>query len=111
MNHKYASELPAHYLKHWGLLVDTGAHVSVAPKHFAPEVPLEPVPHPAQLLTATSRSMLWDKDSTTGYWKAFFPCSLLHHRRKADPTGTTGHTTRRHTVDSTRHSFVDNPEG
>ena len=54
MNHNYASELPAHYLKHWGLLVDTGAYVSVAPKHFAPEVPLEPVPHPVQLLTATS---------------------------------------------------------
>ena len=54
MNHNYASELPAHYLKHWGLLVDTGAYVSVAPRHFAPEVPLEPVPHPVQLLTATS---------------------------------------------------------
>ena len=54
MNHNYASELPAHYLKHWGLLVDTGAYVSVAPKHFAPEVPLETVPHPVQLLTATS---------------------------------------------------------
>ena len=54
MNHNYARELPAHYLKHWGLLVDTGAYVSVAPKHFAPEVPLEPVPHPVQLLTATS---------------------------------------------------------
>ena len=46
MNHNYARELPAHYLKHWGLLVDTGAYVSVAPKHFAPGVPLEPVPHP-----------------------------------------------------------------
>ena len=54
MSHNCASELPAHYLKHWGLLVDTGAYVSVAPKHFAPEVPLEPVPHPIQLLTATS---------------------------------------------------------
>ena len=54
MNHNYARELPSHYLKHWGLLVDTGAYVSVAPKHFAPEVPLEPVPHPVQLLTATS---------------------------------------------------------
>ena len=54
MNPDYARELPAHYLKHWGLLVDTGAYVSVAPKHFAPEVPLEPVPHPVQLLTATS---------------------------------------------------------
>ena len=54
MNHEYARELPAHYLKHWGLLVDTGAYVSVAPKHFAPEVLLEPVPHPVQLLTATS---------------------------------------------------------
>ena len=53
MNHNYASELPAHYLKHWGLLVDTGAYVSVPPKHFAPEVLLEPVPHPV-LLTATS---------------------------------------------------------
>ena len=31
MNHNYARELPAHYLKHWGLLVDTGAYVSVAP--------------------------------------------------------------------------------
>ena len=28
--------------------------MSVAPKHFAPEVLLEPVPHPVQLLTATS---------------------------------------------------------
>ena len=54
MNHNYARELPAYYLKHWGLLVDTGAYVSVAPRHFAPEVPLEPVPHPVQLLTATS---------------------------------------------------------
>ena len=54
MNHEYARELPAHYLKHGGLLVDTGAYVSVAPKHFAPEVLLEPVPHPVQLLTATS---------------------------------------------------------
>ena len=53
MNHNYPSEVPAHYLKHW-LLVDTGAYVSVAPKHFAPEVPLEPVPNPVQLLTATS---------------------------------------------------------
>ena len=53
MNHNYARELPVHYLKHWGLLVDS-AYVSVAPKHFAPEVPLEPVPHPVQLLTATS---------------------------------------------------------
>ena len=41
MNHDYASEVPARYLKHWGLLVDTGAYVSVAPKHFAPEVPLK----------------------------------------------------------------------
>ena len=54
MNPNYARELPAHCLKHWGLLVDTGAYVSVAPKHFAPEVLLEPVPHPVQLLTATS---------------------------------------------------------
>ena len=54
MNHNYASEVPAYYLKHWGLLVDTGAYVSVALKHFAPEAPLEPVPHPVQLLTATS---------------------------------------------------------
>ena len=54
MNHNYAHELPARYLKHWGLLVDTGAYVSVAPKHFAPEVPLEKIPHPVQLLTATS---------------------------------------------------------
>ena len=52
-NPDYARELPAHYLKHWGLLVDTGAYVSVAPKHFAP-VLLEPVPHPVQLPTATS---------------------------------------------------------
>ena len=50
-NPDYARELPAHYLKHWGLLVDTGAYVSVAPEHFAPEVLLEPVPHPVQLLT------------------------------------------------------------
>ena len=41
-------------MKHWGLLVDTGAYVSVAPKDFAPEVLLEPVLHPIQLLTATS---------------------------------------------------------
>ena len=54
MNHEYARELPAHYLKHWGLLVDTGAYVSVALKRFALEVLLEPVPHPVQLLTATS---------------------------------------------------------
>ena len=50
----YARELPAHYLKHWRLLVDTGAYVSVAPRHFAPEVLLESVLHPVQLLTATS---------------------------------------------------------
>ena len=54
MNPDYARELPAHYLKHWGLLVDTGAYVSVAPRHFAPEILLEPVLHPLQLLTATS---------------------------------------------------------
>ena len=34
MNHNSARELPAHYLKHWGLLVDTGAYVSVAPEAF-----------------------------------------------------------------------------
>ena len=50
MNPDHARELPAHYLKHWGLLVDTGAYASVAPKHFA----LEPIPRPVQLLTATS---------------------------------------------------------
>ena len=33
INPDYARELPAHYLKHWGLLVDTGAYVSVAPRH------------------------------------------------------------------------------
>ena len=54
MNPDYACELPARYLKHWGVLVDTGAYVSVAPRHFAPEVRLEPVLHPVQLLTATS---------------------------------------------------------
>ena len=32
MNHNYARELPAHYLKHWGLLVDTGAYVSGGPE-------------------------------------------------------------------------------
>ena len=53
MNPDYARDLPAHYLKHWGHL-DTGAYVSVAPKHFAPEALLEPVLHPVQLLTATS---------------------------------------------------------
>ena len=35
-------------------LVDTDAFVSAAPRHFAPEVLLEPVLQPAQLLTATS---------------------------------------------------------
>ena len=54
MNPDYARELPAHYLKHWGPLVDTGAYVSVAPRHFAPEVLLEPVLHSVQLLTTTS---------------------------------------------------------
>ena len=54
MNPDYARELPAHYLKHWGLLVDTGAYVSVAPRHFAPEVLLEAVLQPVQPLTATS---------------------------------------------------------
>ena len=54
MNPDYARELPAHYLKHWGLLVDTGAYVSVAPRRFAPEVLLEPVLHPVQLLTPAS---------------------------------------------------------
>ena len=48
INPEYVRELPAHYLKHWGLLVDTGASVSVVPTHFAPEV-LEPVLHPVQL--------------------------------------------------------------
>ena len=54
MNPANARELAAYYLKHWGLLVDTGAYVSVAPKHFAPEVLLEPVLQPVQLLAATS---------------------------------------------------------
>ena len=54
MNPDYARDLSAHYLKHWGLLGDTGAYVSVAPRHFAPEVLLEPVLHLVQLLTATS---------------------------------------------------------
>ena len=54
MNPDYVRDLPEHYFKHWGLLVDTGAYVSVAPRHFAPEVLLEPVLHPVQLLTATS---------------------------------------------------------
>ena len=54
MNPDYVRDLPAHYLKHWGLLVDTCAYVSVAPWHLAPEVVLEPVLHPVQLLTATS---------------------------------------------------------
>ena len=73
MNPDYARELPAHYLKHWGLLADTGAYVSVAPKHFAPEVPLEPVLHPVQLHAATSTPV---KSSTAGFWKAFIPRSL-----------------------------------
>ena len=54
VNPDYVCDLPAHYLKHWGLLDDTGAYVSVAPGHFASEVPLEPVLHPVQPLTATS---------------------------------------------------------
>ena len=84
----------------------------MAPKHFAP-VLLEPVPHPIQLLTATSNPIktYGKKDSITGCWKAFFPCSLLHYRREADPTGTTGHTTRRHSAKSTGHLHVNNSEG
>ena len=54
MNPAHARELPAHYIKHWGLLVDTGAYVSVARKCFAPEAPLEPILQPVRLLTATS---------------------------------------------------------
>ena len=49
INSENVRELPAHCLKHWGLLVDTGAYGSVAPRHFASERLLEPVLHPIQL--------------------------------------------------------------
>ena len=112
MNHNYARELLAHYLKHWGLLVDTGAYVSVAPKHFAPEVLLEPVPHPVQLLTATSTPIKIYGTKTV----LLVTGRLSFHVRfyitdEADSTGTTGYTTRRHTAEPTRHLHVDNSEG
>ena len=105
MNHEYARELPSHYLKHWGVLVDTGACVSVAPKHFAPEVPLEPLLHSVQLFTATSApiKIYGTKTvvhSTTGFW--------LHHRRKADATGFARYSTRRCTTAPTGYLLFYN---
>ena len=69
MNPDYVRDLPAHYLKHWGLLVDTSAYISVAPRHFALEVLLEL----AQYYTLFSYSQLHQRPSrSTGqrlyYW-------------------------------------------
>ena len=41
----------------WGILVDTGAATSVAPKSFAPDSELSPLPAPLQLTTATGKAI------------------------------------------------------
>ena len=108
MNHNYASELPAHYLKHWGLLVDTEAYVSVVPKALCSGGTTR------ESTTSSSTTHcyfnphqdLWHEDCTTGYWQAFFPCSVLHHRREADTTGITRPTTRRTATDSKERPLI-----
>ena len=44
-------------LKTWGILVDTGAATSVAPKSFASHIELSPVPPTLQLTTATGKAI------------------------------------------------------
>ena len=39
------------------IMIDTGAYVSVAPQHFAPEIPLLTVDYDIKLLTATDYPM------------------------------------------------------
>ena len=73
------------------------------------DVLLEPVLHPVQLLTATGvypHQGLRDKDNTTGFWKTIFLRSLLQHRCEEDTTWFAGYSTRRHSTESTRHSYV-----
>ena len=41
----------------WGILVDTGAATSVAPKSFASDVELSPAPSTLQLTTATGKAI------------------------------------------------------
>ena len=43
--------------KTWGILVDTGAATSVAPKSFASHIELSPVPPTLQLTTATGKAI------------------------------------------------------
>ena len=43
--------------KTWGILVDTGAATSVAPKGFASHIELSPVPPTLQLTTATGKAI------------------------------------------------------
>ena len=43
--------------KTWGILVDTGAATSVAPKSFASDIELSPTPSTLQLTTATSKTV------------------------------------------------------
>ena len=43
--------------KTWGILVDTGAATSVAPKGFAPHIVLSPAPPTLQLTTATGKAI------------------------------------------------------
>ena len=44
-------------LKTWGILVDTGAATSVAPKSFASHIELSPVPPTLQFTTATGKAV------------------------------------------------------
>ena len=43
--------------KTWGILVDTGAATSVAPKSFASHIELSPAPPTLQLTTATGKAI------------------------------------------------------
>ena len=55
LNREHLRDLPRGLLRHWGILCDTGAVTSVAPRNFADHVPLQPrQPHFAQLALSTA---------------------------------------------------------
>ena len=49
--------LPLSTAETWGILVDTGAATSVAPKSFASDIELSPAPSTLQLTTATGKAI------------------------------------------------------